>query len=402
MSPACRLADGSTVSARGRDRRDLRGRRARARRGDDAHRPRGPRVARRDVRGTPGDQTRAALDAVGASRRSPATRAAAWRATSSRSSRRTPWFRWGRATGSSCRLRLPAVPLERGRPHPVHRARRLRSRLLGARPPVPRRRRGVEPAGRWLGLEPNLPGGKCDANSLGPVSLSVLDGSAPALGDARMPRAARRSRGRTRRTRGRSCGSSPPIREVPRGIRDEVARWGFAPDEFVDTGHVPHQALRARGAAAARARSCSPNTTCAADSCRRHDRARLVPPRHPRGAALVDLGLGAPGPRGARRVGGLPLRRPPAYRASCTARCWRRAEGGQPARRGVRLVRRTSRSRRSGWSRSTRCSARRRTPRRRLAVRSGSLRARRRRRALSADSSPPTARSSFLPPASGG
>jgi hypothetical protein len=97
-----------------------------------------------------------------------------------------------------------------------------------------------EPAGRWLGLEPNLPGGRCDANSLGPVSLSVLDGSARdwATADAE---------GRFRIARAHEAHarsflwflSSDP--EVPRGIRSEIARWGFAPDEFVDTGHIPHQ-----------------------------------------------------------------------------------------------------------------------------------------------------------------
>src|SRR5690606_71629 len=41
------------------------------------------------------------------------------------------------------------------------------------------RTQGIDvPAGRLVGLEPNLPADKCDANSLGPFSLSVLDGSA--------------------------------------------------------------------------------------------------------------------------------------------------------------------------------------------------------------------------------
>ena len=97
-----------------------------------------------------------------------------------------------------------------------------------------------EPAGRWLGLEPNLPGGKCDANSLGPVSLSVLDGSARgwAEGDA----ATRAGIAAAHEAHARSFLwflSSDP--EVPRGIRSELGRWGFAPDEFADTRHVPHQ-----------------------------------------------------------------------------------------------------------------------------------------------------------------
>jgi hypothetical protein len=97
-----------------------------------------------------------------------------------------------------------------------------------------------EPAGRWLGLEPNLPGGKCDANSLGPVSLSVLDGSARgwAEGDA----ATRARIAAAHEAHARSFLwflSSDP--DVPQGIRSELGRWGFAPDEFADTGHVPHQ-----------------------------------------------------------------------------------------------------------------------------------------------------------------
>lgn len=98
----------------------------------------------------------------------------------------------------------------------------------------------AEPAGRWLGLETNLPGGKCDANSLGPVSLSVLDGSARhwATADA----AGRAAIAAAHEAHARSFLwflSSDP--EVPASIRAELRGWGFAPDEFVDTGHVPHQ-----------------------------------------------------------------------------------------------------------------------------------------------------------------
>lgn len=98
----------------------------------------------------------------------------------------------------------------------------------------------AEPAGRWLGLEPNLPGGKCDANSLGPVSLSVLDGSARdwATSDAD-GRAAIASAHEAHARSFLWFISSDPA--VPRGIRDELAGWGFAPDEFADTAHVPHQ-----------------------------------------------------------------------------------------------------------------------------------------------------------------
>jgi glycine/D-amino acid oxidase-like deaminating enzyme len=97
-----------------------------------------------------------------------------------------------------------------------------------------------EPAGRWLGLEPNLPGGKCDANSLGPVSLSVLDGTARgwAEGSAGERAAIAAHHGRHALSFLWFLSSDEA---VPRGIRDELGHWGFAPDEFADTDHLPHQ-----------------------------------------------------------------------------------------------------------------------------------------------------------------
>jgi hypothetical protein len=97
-----------------------------------------------------------------------------------------------------------------------------------------------EPAGRWLGLEQNLPGGKCDANSLGPVSLSVLDGSARgwAMGNAATRAGIATAHERHARSFLWFLSSDP---DVPWAIRRELGRWGFASDEFADTGHVPHQ-----------------------------------------------------------------------------------------------------------------------------------------------------------------
>ncbi|GAB2931858.1 hypothetical protein GCM10027203_35240 [Nonomuraea fastidiosa] len=103
------------------------------------------------------------------------------------------------------------------------------------------REQGYEPrAGRLVGLEPNLPNGKCDGNSLGPFSLSVLDRSAWAYPDA----------GPEERERIRLHHlhhaqdllyflSHDP--EVPASVRAELSRWGLPPDEFADTGHLPHQ-----------------------------------------------------------------------------------------------------------------------------------------------------------------
>ena len=100
---------------------------------------------------------------------------------------------------------------------------------------------GIEPAaGDLIGLEPNLPGGKCDANSLGPFSLNVLDGSAWEYPDAS---AARREQLRQHHLHHAQDFlyflSHDPA--VPRGVRAELQRWGLPADEFADTGHLPHQ-----------------------------------------------------------------------------------------------------------------------------------------------------------------
>jgi hypothetical protein len=103
------------------------------------------------------------------------------------------------------------------------------------------RSRGYEPAaGDLIGLEPNLPGGKCDANSLGPFSLNVLDGSAWDYPDA--------SPGLREELRLRHLNHTRDFLwflandpAVPGPVRREVARWGLPADEFTDTGHLPHQ-----------------------------------------------------------------------------------------------------------------------------------------------------------------
>ena len=103
-----------------------------------------------------------------------------------------------------------------------------------------RRDRVDVPAGLLIGLEPNLPGGKCDANSLGPFSLSVHDGSAweyPLAGPER------REELRLHHLRHAEgflwfLASDP---SVPPGVRRELQRWGLPRDEFPDTGHLPHQ-----------------------------------------------------------------------------------------------------------------------------------------------------------------
>ncbi|GAA2072993.1 hypothetical protein GCM10009840_02480 [Pseudolysinimonas kribbensis] len=112
---------------------------------------------------------------------------------------------------------------------------------LGRRILAAERARGVErPAGRMVGLEPNLPGGKADGNSLGPFSLSVLDGSAWRYPDADQPE----RDGIREHHRRHALGLLHFLRTdpaVPPDVRSEIDRWGLAADEFADTGHLPHQ-----------------------------------------------------------------------------------------------------------------------------------------------------------------
>jgi hypothetical protein len=95
-------------------------------------------------------------------------------------------------------------------------------------------------AGKMIGLEPNLPGGMADGNSLGPFSLSVLDGSAWEYPDASPERREEIRRHHLRHTRGFLYFlSTDPA--VPPAIRSELQRWGLPRGEFADTGHLPHQ-----------------------------------------------------------------------------------------------------------------------------------------------------------------
>jgi hypothetical protein len=95
-------------------------------------------------------------------------------------------------------------------------------------------------AGRMIGLEPNLPGGLADGNSLGPLSLSVLDGSAWEYPDASPARREELRRHHLSHTRGFLHFLSTD-RAVPPSIRSELQRWGLPPGEFADTEHLPHQ-----------------------------------------------------------------------------------------------------------------------------------------------------------------
>jgi hypothetical protein len=103
------------------------------------------------------------------------------------------------------------------------------------------RREGVErTAGRMIGLEPNLPGGMSDGNSLGPLSLSVLDGSAWEYPDASPVRREQLREHHLAHTRGFLYFLSHDS-AVPSAIRRELSRWGLPRGEFADTDHLPHQ-----------------------------------------------------------------------------------------------------------------------------------------------------------------
>lgn len=96
------------------------------------------------------------------------------------------------------------------------------------------------PAGGLIGLEPNLPKGKCDGNSLGPFSLNVLDGSAWEYPDAGPDRREQIRKHHLDHTRDFLYFLSHDP-DVPGPVREEMRRWGLPADEFADTDHLPHQ-----------------------------------------------------------------------------------------------------------------------------------------------------------------
>lgn len=105
---------------------------------------------------------------------------------------------------------------------------------------------------RWLAASPDLrverifslagrlPNGKCDANSIGPISTNLPDGSAWGYPEADPARRDAIRQHHLAYTQG-LCWSLANDPDVPPSIRAGMRRWGLCADEFADTGHWPHQ-----------------------------------------------------------------------------------------------------------------------------------------------------------------
>ena len=95
-------------------------------------------------------------------------------------------------------------------------------------------------ANRLMGLRPNLPNGKCDVNSIGPISTSLLDGSNWAYPDANYSKRQEIWDHHLHYTQSLLYFLAND-ESVPAHIRAEMNTWGLCHDEFQDTGHWPHQ-----------------------------------------------------------------------------------------------------------------------------------------------------------------
>ena len=89
-------------------------------------------------------------------------------------------------------------------------------------------------------LRANLPNGKADVNSKGPLSTNLLDGSNWAYPEADTKTRAEIWRRHLHYTQSLLyfLANDP---EVPKRVQKEINRWGLCKDEFGDTGHWPHQ-----------------------------------------------------------------------------------------------------------------------------------------------------------------
>jgi hypothetical protein len=104
---------------------------------------------------------------------------------------------------------------------------------------------------RMFSLRGRLPNGKADANSIGPISTNLPDGSSWAYPDAGEGQRQEIREHHLHYTQGLMYYLANDS-DVPETIREEMNTWGLCADEFTDTGHWPHQ-LYVRTAAGCRA-----------------------------------------------------------------------------------------------------------------------------------------------------
>jgi len=91
-----------------------------------------------------------------------------------------------------------------------------------------------------IGPMVNLPNGKAEINSGGPISTNLYDGSNWLYPEADYPRRDSIWADHLHYTHGLLYFLGHDL-SVPESIRQEAAQWGLCKDEFADTGHWPHQ-----------------------------------------------------------------------------------------------------------------------------------------------------------------
>ena len=93
---------------------------------------------------------------------------------------------------------------------------------------------------RMFSLRGRLPNDKADANSIGPISTNLPDGSNWAYPDADDRQREEIRDHHLHYTQGLMyfLTNDPG---VPAPVREEMSQWGLCADEFADTGHWPHQ-----------------------------------------------------------------------------------------------------------------------------------------------------------------
>lgn len=93
---------------------------------------------------------------------------------------------------------------------------------------------------RMFSVRGRLPNNKADANSIGPISTNLPDGSSWTYPDADDCRREEIRDHHLHYTQGLMyfLANDPG---VPVPLREEMSKWGLCADEFLDTGHWPHQ-----------------------------------------------------------------------------------------------------------------------------------------------------------------